>query len=263
MRSAAVISFVSLSIMNCQQIDKKENNLEKSLFRAMDYYDTEKYSLAIQVCDSIIAIDSTYDRAYFERAMSYFGLDSNTQAIKDFEKVESIDPRYPGSRDWHARALAAENRNLEAAVIKLEELTDYQVDDLGMGVSPWDWTDCAEYYFRAGYLDSAVAVLDQYFKSYDQTVTVHKDDKTAPIRLYAKLLLEKKDIQGAFDKMKEAMTDDKVPADYLLWIELNILLGDSVTARKYLSHYITEIHDGIETDDAKRLKTMLRHLAIN
>lgn len=258
-----MIPFLVLSITSCQQIPKEQNHLEKKLFRAMDLHDTERYLQAIEVYDSIIVLDPTYDRAYHGRAMSYYSLDSNELAIKDFEKVESIDPRFPGLRDWHARALAAENRYLEAAVLKLKELRDYQVDDLGMGISPADWSEGAEYYREAGFPDSAIAVLDEYFKWYENKVTTYKDHKSLPISLYAMILLEKNDVQGAFNKIKGAMGEDKIPANYPLWIQLNIQMGDTVTAREYLNYYITEVHDGFETDEAKALQIMIQPLAKN
>jgi tetratricopeptide (TPR) repeat protein len=259
MKIITIFSFLVFGIMSCRPIPKEEVDLEKKLFRAMDYADTERYWLAIEVCDSIIAIDSMYDRAYYERAMAYFGLDSNKRAIEDFEKVRHIDPKFPGLRSWYAIVLASENRYLEAAKLQLEELRDYPEGPPGMGVSPGGWANGAEYYFEAGFIDSAMFVLDEYFESYAKNVSVHKDVETSPLRLYAKLLIEKKDFVNAFNKMELAMkSENRVPADYAVWIEVNILVGDHTTAKQVLDYYITEVHDGFESDDAKRLKGMMK-----
>jgi hypothetical protein len=128
-----------------------------------------------------------------------------------------------------------------------------------MGVSPEDWTECAEYYHHAGLIDSAVSTLDEYFKSPVRHVSSYKDGETSPLRLYANLLIEKRDLVLAFEKMEQAMKSEyKVPADYVVWTEINILLGNYKEARLTLDYYINEINDGRETDDAKRLKGMMK-----
>jgi hypothetical protein len=259
MKILTFILFLFLGLMSCRHAPKEEVSIEKALLKAMDYADNDEYLLAIEVCDSIITFDSTYERAYYERAMAYLGLDSNKLAIEDFEKVQRIDPKFPGLKDGYARVLAAEKHYHEAANLKLEDLRDFPEGKNGMGISPSAWTEGAEYYHQAGLIDSAIFTLDEYFESYAKNVSVHKDAETSPLRLYTKLLIEKKDFANAFEKMEQAMKSaHKVPADYTLWIEVNILIGDYTKARQVLDYYIKEVHNGFESDDVKRLKRMMK-----
>lgn len=232
---------------------------DKEIMKATDYYDGEKYLPAIKVCNSIIAFDPTYERAYFERAMAYLGLDNHSMALKDFEKLMAINPKYPGLRNWYSLTLRDTKNYLKAARVKIEELKEFPEGIHAMGVSPLGWADCAENFYKAGLVDTAISVLEEYFETYSRKVTIYKMDETTPLSIYARLMIEKKDLKKALAVAEQAMESaHKTPRDYELWIEVNILNGNYNKAQEVLRYYVSEIQGGYETDNVKRLKKMMK-----
>jgi tetratricopeptide (TPR) repeat protein len=264
MRTPAILACF-FALVNCRPVEPEKADVAKldihfeQIVRVMDYADAKKYSLAIELCDSILSIDPVYERAYFERAMVYMELDSSELARNDFEKLLSIDRQFPDLRNWYSRFLADEGNYLEAARLKYEELGEFPRGTSNSGTSPYSWVDCAEYFYKAGRIDSAIYILDEYFTLHEKYVEIHRMDETAPLRMYATLMIEKDDLKNAVSKMETAMkSPHKVPADYEVWIELNILTGEHVKARQLLDYYINEVHDGVETEAATRLKKKLK-----
>lgn len=95
----------------------------------------------------------------------------------------------------------------------------------GMGEAPHRWAACAESLFKGGQADHAILVLEEYFKEHANKVDAYKSYETAPLRLYAKLLIHKGDFKGALAKIEEAMNSEhKVPADHEVFVEVNIKL---------------------------------------
>lgn len=224
----------------------------------MDYNKAENYHLAIKLCDSLIEVDSTFHYAYFEKGMTHIRLNEDSLALGDFEKLEAIDPNYPGLKTWHAITLHVTGRHLEAATLMHVALRANPNGFFGQGVSPGDWAECAGYFHDAGLSDSAIYVLDEYFNGYVQHVTEFKYLETTPLRTYATLLMEKKDFKKAFDKMKAAMESQNVdPSDYEPWIEVNILNGNYREAQELLDNYVRDFHREGETEGVKRLRMMM------
>jgi len=74
------------------------------IHRAIDLSDNERYTDAISLLTTAISIDPRIAQAYFERLMAYLNLDQNAAAAADFDRALSVDPNFPGARDWRSRA---------------------------------------------------------------------------------------------------------------------------------------------------------------
>ena len=231
----------------------------QEIIKATDLSDSEDYAGAVKVCDAIIAYNASYDRAYFERAMALLNLDLDDLALKDFERLEQINPTYPGLKDWQSRVLKGKGQYLEAGRCKLDELREFPNGRYNTGVSPQDWAACAQNLHRGGETDTAIALLKEYFETHSQRVGAYRVYETAPLRIFVRIMITMGNVEEARRKIKQALqSEHRVPADHELWIEVNILTGHTVEASKALDYYVNEIHQGFETDSARKLRAMLR-----
>ena len=230
---------------------------EELIYRVMDLSDEGRYSEALVLCDSILVINSEYDRLYSERAMIYLNMDKLELAKSDYEKLLSIDPDYPGARNWYAKTLSDLGESLMAARVKLTDLRD--LNSHSKGVSPEGWSVCAQYYWDAGEIDSAIMILEEYFKDYADELTYYRRYETSPIRIYAKLLLlqgEKE--QALVEAQKTIESEYRAPADFLVLIEALIANNKMELAKAEIEDYINNIQQGYETPEIIELKKRLK-----
>jgi len=233
-------------------------NLETEIIKAIDYSDNEEYQKAIDICTEIVNSNPNYDRAYFERAMAYLNVDRDNLAIADFKKLLEISPEYPGAKDWYSRTLSGLGDIKSSADLKLSELRDNPDGKYGMGISPQSWAECAETYYKAGDIEKAKEILNEYFD-----VQIHKVDKyvnyeTAPRRVLIKILIDTGRFEQALKESTITMkSDNKVPVDYEFFIESLILNKQMEKADKEIKSYVCEIQDGYENDNILRLKTLI------
>ncbi len=229
---------------------------EEHILKVHNFYNDEEYTKAIRLCGKLIKEYPEYPDAYFERAMARMGQDKDKQALPDFEKVLELAPDFPGAKDWYARALSTSSKPYKAAEAKLASNHEKGLDHhLGMGVSPWSWAECAQYFYDAGAKDRAMEVLQEYFQHYAHAVTYYASDSTAPLRLYATLLIERGDIHNALKAVEQARYSKHcVPADWEIWIKLLALNGETEKALEELRTYIKQELGGIEFDGIPELR---------
>jgi tetratricopeptide (TPR) repeat protein len=82
----------SIAITN-KILNEKNPNLKNSLLNtAIKLINQKKFKEAILLLDEIIIIDCLNSQAYFQRGISYYGIQKYNKAINDFNKVISIEP---------------------------------------------------------------------------------------------------------------------------------------------------------------------------
>ncbi len=233
-------------------------NLDAEIIKAIDYSDNEEYQMAIAVCTDIIKSDSNYDRAYFERAMALLNLEKDYLALIDFKKLLDLNPEYPGGKDWYSRTLSGLGDFKASADMKRSELRDHPDGKYGMGVSPQDWAECAESYFKAGEIEKAEEVLTEYFDIQLAKIDKYIIYETAPRRVLAKILITTGRFQQALKESSIAMkSTHKVPSDYEVYIESLILNGQAEKATNEITSYVEKIQGGYENDQIIYLKKLI------
>ena len=229
------------------------------LHAAMDLSDEEQWQEAIVLFNQVIAEAPELSQAWIERGMTWLNLGENHKALQDFEKVLTLEPDYPGGRSWYASTLNDLQEHKKAAETKLAALRAQPDGKYNMGVSPQDWKTCADYYCAAGDFEKAAEVLQEYFEGYADKVRAYAVYETAPLRLYARLLLDKGDLQTALQKAKEAVASaHSNPADIEMYIEALIRNGNKGEGEKLLNEYVQDIHGGLETESIKGLRSLLQ-----
>ncbi len=252
-----MLGLALLSQQLFSQADTLYNLEEELIYRVMDLSDEGRYPEALGLCDSILLINSEYDRLYSERAMIYLNMDKPELAKSDYEKLLALDPDYPGARNWYAKTLSDLGESLMAARVKLSDLRD--LDSHSMGVSPEGWSECAQYYWDAGKIDSAKMVLEEYFKDYADELTYYRRYETSPRRIYAKLLLLQGEKEQALNEAQKTIESEyTVPADYLVLIEALLENNNMELARTEIDNYINNIQQGYETPEITELKRRLK-----
>lgn len=189
------------------------------IHRAIDLSDEEQYSEAIALLNQAISIDPSAAQAFFERGMAFFNLDQNVAAAADFDRALSLDPSFPGARDWRSRVAESFGDVQRAAEERLKDLrANPDGPHKGMGVSPQVWADCARALLNAGEHDGARKLLEEYFDAYAQKVTSYACYETAPMRMLAKLLADSGNTDEALWYAKRAYSSThKVPADIMAY----------------------------------------------
>jgi len=234
-------------------------NLDKEIIKAIDYSDSEEYQEAIDICTEIINSNSNYDRAYFERAMAYLNIDKDNLAITDFKKLLQLTPDYPGAKDWYSRTLSGLGDLKSSADMKLSDLRDNPDGKYGMGISPQNWAECAESFYKAGDIEKAEEILTEYFEVQISKVDKYVNYETAPRRVLTKILIDTGRFQQALKESTIAMkSTHKVPVDYELFIESLILNGQIENADKEIKSYVDKVQGGYENDNILRLKTVIK-----
>jgi tetratricopeptide (TPR) repeat protein len=238
---------------------KESKSPDKLIIKVIDFSDEENYLEAIRVCDEIIKLDQNYDRVYFERAMVFLNQDKPKLAIKDFKKLLKLNPDYPGGKEWYAKTLSELGDKNSAALTQFEELKLKPEGNLGMGVSPYSWSDCAQNFIDAKDFKNAKIVLTEYFDHFEKNVTNYKSDETAPIRTMTKLLLKLKEPVKALEfSIRGFESSNKVPADYELLIETYIENNQMKKAQELIDIYVNDIHEGFTTENVEVLKNKLK-----
>jgi tetratricopeptide (TPR) repeat protein len=224
-----------------------ENQINEEILKAVELSDSGKNIQAIKILTTVLKKDKNNDRALFERSIAYLNLDKTNEAFDDLNNLIHINPDYPGARDWFARVCADNGDFVGAAEEKLKGLISNPQGRLGMGVSPNDWADCAMFFFNSGQIEKAIEVLEQYFIDFNKHVTLYKNYSTAPMRLHARILIEKGEYKKAYEWARKAYEDEsRVPADISIFIKATALNGDIDLALTEYKKYINEIHGGFE-----------------
>lgn len=233
-------------------------NLEIELLKGIDYSDNEEHQKAIDIFSELLRFDTRFERAYFERAMSYLNENKDNLALIDLEKLYQLNPNYPGVKDWLSKTFASLGDYKASADLKLADLKDYPNGKYGMGISPQSWADCANAFYQAGEIETAEELLQDYYDNYSAQVLKYRSYETAPSRILIKILLEsnrvKQALQVAIDAMK---SKHKKPADYELYIESLIINGHYDAAEIQIDSYTNEVQDGYVTDTVMRLKSLI------
>lgn len=173
-------------------------------------------------------------------------LDDNKSAIELLKTLLQINPEYPGARSWYSRTLSELGNKIEAAEVKYEDLKSKPNGELGMGVSPYGWTDCAEYYFLGNQFERAKEILDEYF-TVEHNVTAYEKDNSAPYRLYAKILRAEDKFTEAIEMCNKALIQKRtVPTDHELYVWLLIDLKRYDEAIVAYDKMIKEIFGGMD-----------------
>ncbi|HEX5160629.1 MAG TPA: tetratricopeptide repeat protein [Steroidobacteraceae bacterium] len=211
-RIAAVAGLLFLSVMpHARAVTPESRRLTE---RGIDQAANGDYRAATASYSKAIVADPTNAQAWHERGMARLELGQDQQAIGDFEQALKLDPAFPGAREWLAKALAGRGDHPRAAEACLAHL---RADPLGksyMGVSPWDWAECAEQFALAGDRARAIQLLEEYFAEYAPQVTYRRSDETAPMRTLARLYDEAGAPEKAAEMRRRARASPhKVPAD--------------------------------------------------
>ena len=85
------------TILHDEHRDEAENNIEKSLLKALEAHNNEKYLRAIDLYSKVLSTDPTLKvRAiiYNHRGLAFFMLNKERHALKDFEESVKCDPGY-------------------------------------------------------------------------------------------------------------------------------------------------------------------------
>lgn len=182
-----LIFWVPTTYALCRLIGYPRENA--MLDRGIALSDWEHYDKAVRYLTRMISVFPNNPRAYYERGMALLNLDRHDEAIQNFGLALEISPIYPGALVWRARARIEIGDHQGAAEDRLADLhADPWGRNDGMGVSPYQWRDCAESLILAGRKSEAEALLVEYFAQYSQNVTEYDWHETAPMRLFAKLL---------------------------------------------------------------------------
>lgn len=259
MKQIFILSLLVTVIHSYSQTGTDSMKTEELIMKVIDLSDEAKYDEALKICDSIIEINSNYDRVYFERGMIYLNQERDELALLDFEKLIKINPDYPGGKDWYSKTLSDLGNKSKAATVKLEELRSNPDGKYGMGVSPYAWAECAQDFFDTENREIAKSVLEEYLNKYAEKVTNYKSDETAPVRVYAKLLLSMNLKELSLAEAEKAINSDHtVPVDYEVYIEALIQNNHLEKAKIEIDKYVSEIHDGYETPNIIKLKKRLK-----
>ncbi len=202
--------------------------------RAIDLSDAEDYIGAINLLTRAITDEPKDAQAYFERGMASLNLDQDADAVADFDRALSIDPDFPGARDWRSRALASLGDHQSAAEDRLKDLRAHPDGPYeGMGVSPQKWADCAQAFVNAGNHKAARELLEDYFENYVNNVTSYAHFETAPMRLLARLLIQSGDSERACEFAERAYSSKhQCPTDLLIYALALESAGDFSAARR-------------------------------
>ena len=166
--------------------------------QAIDLSDDEDYHGAISLLTRSICEDGGSAQAFFERGMALLNLDRDGEAIGDFDSALALNPEFPGARDWRAKTLETLGNHQAAAKDRLKALREKPDGPYeGMGVSPQKWADCAEAFVKAGEPKRATELLEEYFASYSDKVTSYARSETAPMRVFARLLIQSGELERA------------------------------------------------------------------
>jgi tetratricopeptide (TPR) repeat protein len=183
---------------------------------AEDLDDCGAHRLACRRLDRIIAAHPTLPRAFLARAMALLGLERPRDALQDFDRALALDPEFPGARQWRARTLSKLGEHAAAAADYLHDLRARPDGPHGpvMGVSPLQWTDCAQAFAASGDTGQAIRLLEEYFAGHAARVTAYRRDETAPMRLLARLYTQSGETGRAASLRQLAMqSPNRVPAD--------------------------------------------------
>ena len=212
--------------------------------RAIDLSDAGDYAGAMNLLTRAIAIDANNAQAFFERGMVYMNLDQDADAIPNFDRALAIDSEFPGARDWRSRALESLGDHQNAAEDRLGDLQSRPDGPYeGMGVSPQQWADCAEALANAGNHQKASEVLEDYFGDHAKKVTSYARFETAPMRIFAKLLIQSGDTERATEFARKAYSSNhQCPADVLVYALALESSGNLDAARRVCAEAM-EIND--------------------
>jgi len=206
-----------------------------------------KYKQAIKVFESILKKDKTNQQALFECGYAYLSIEDDNSGIEKLKQLLLINSNYPGARDWYSKTLAKMGNKIEAAEVKYQDLKNKPNGELGMGVSPYGWTDCAEYYYLGGDNIKAKEILNEYLKI-ENNVTAYEKDKSAPYRLYAKILRQEKKYTKAMEWILKAKNQKgNKPADHELYIWLLVDMDRKAEAISSFDKMIKEIFNGMDS----------------
>jgi tetratricopeptide (TPR) repeat protein len=213
---------------------KGSSESPKLVQRAIDLSDEGNYDGAIKLLTEAITADPLNAQAYFERGMALLGLLRDSNAVKDFDHALTINPGFPGARDWRSRAAESLGDHKSAAEDRWKDL-QAQPDGphKGMGVSPQQWADCARSFVNAGNSLRAKEILENYFANYAGKVTHYAVYETAPMRMLADLLIQSGDFTRATEFAGKAYeSKHKCPADVMAYAQALEASGDIVNARR-------------------------------
>jgi tetratricopeptide (TPR) repeat protein len=220
--------------------------MNEKLKEAIELSEKGKYKQAVKILESLLKKEPMNEQALFEIAYALLSLEDDGPALDWLKVLLSVNPEYPGARDWYSRTVAKYGNKIEAAEIKYSDLRSKPNGELGMGVSPYGWTDCAEYYFLGSQPNRAKEILDEYFK-YESGVTSYESHKSAPYRLYSKILRSEGCFEEALSMCLKALGQKHpVPADHELrvWLLLD-LRRDSDAILEY-DKMIKEVFGGMD-----------------
>ena len=225
------------------------------LHKGIDLADGEDYHGAISVFDRVIENDPNCAHAYFERGMASLSLDNSHRAIADFDKALELNPDDGASRDWRAKALRDIGDKEGAALEQLENLRrNPNGIHEGMGVCPQDWAECAESFIAIGQIDKARELLEEYFSGPVHNVTEYECYCTAPMRIFARLLLAAEELGEAHRYSREAVEHQhSCPADEELHGIILVSLGRIDEAEAIYREGQTGLPPGITVMDDLRV----------
>jgi Tfp pilus assembly protein PilF len=181
---------------------------------AIDLSGDGNYTGALKLLDQAIRADSANPQAHFERAMVLAEMNRDREAVMALERALSLDPLFPGAREWLARILSSLGEHRRAGEEWLRQLRDNPDGPPGMGVSPQSWADCAEQFALAGDAARAVALLEEYLNEHAARVTAYARFETAPLRLLARLAEQAGNPARAAElRARARASPHRVPAD--------------------------------------------------
>lgn len=201
---------------------------------AIDLSDKGDYDGAVKLLSQAIAADPRNAQAYFERGVALLNLERAVDAVKDFDQALAINPDFPGALDWRASAATSLGDHQGAAEDRFKALRAHpEGPHQGMGVSPQQWADCAESFINAGNDPRAREVLEDYFTNYTGKVSSYASYETAPMRMFARLLIRSGDFTRACAFAAKAYENKhKCPADVLVYAQALEASGNLVSARR-------------------------------
>ncbi len=200
----------------------------------MNMSGAENYRGAIGLLTQVISLDSNNAQAYFERGMAYLSIDKKTNALSDFDNTLTLEPTYPGARDWRATTYKYLGDHLSAANDYLEDLRanpdgPYE----GLGVSHQVWADCADSFIRAGDHLKAKELLEEYFAEYAQKVLAYACYETAPMRILVDLTVHDDEFDQACELAKKGYSSNhQRPADVSTYFNTLKASGNITEARR-------------------------------
>jgi predicted Zn-dependent protease len=207
----------------------KTTSNQELIDEAIELSDAGKYTKSQQLLTRVIRRDPTNAQAYFERAMVLLNRDRDQEALLDLERCLAREPNYPGAEDWRATALVGTGSFLRAAQTRLKQLRQYpEGKHPGMGVSPLEWTDCAEAFVKAGEEKTAIALLEEYLAHHTHKVTTYARYETTPLRMLAQFLLRAGEATRAV-KLAQAAYENlphRCPTDYIVYAQAREAVGD-------------------------------------